>query len=169
MSPTDFIIDFLFAITRCWIKLILSHCWWSGLFKDWDIYLFELLNGPQDNRHLGLPNPIQYTTISSSDLRKHITSKHAGEKSKICNQCNYTFTSSGELRSHMGTHTGENQCGYSFAHVATSQKHMRIHTVEEPHKCNQCNYRYLWRKTFPVEPLWKNFHWELYVVKSLSP
>ena len=57
-----------------------------------------------------------YSSTTSSDIKQHKTKNH-GQKSYTCIQCNYSSIRAGRLRDHAMTHTGE-----------------------KPHKCDQCNY-----------------------------
>ena len=58
-----------------------------------------------------------------------------GEKPNKCNQCNYTSASSGNLQTHMTTHTGGklfkcNQCSKAYTQKHNLSKHIKIHLTQ---------------------------------------
>ena len=63
-----------------------------------------------------------YSCIATSNLKIHMIRMHTAEKPFKFNQCNYAFTGSGILQSHMKTHT-----------------------LERPFKCSQCDRTFRWK------------------------
>ena len=73
--------------------------------------------------------------------------KHTVEKSKKCNQCDYTSSRADHFRTHLITHSGEksnkcNQCDFvsSRALPGTLRTHLKRHIGGKSNKCNQCDY-----------------------------
>ena len=63
----------------------------------------------------------------------------SSEKSKKCNQCDYTSSRAGYLRTHLKMHSGEksnkcNQCDYASYCVDNLTRHLKIHSGEKPNK-----------------------------------
>lgn len=64
-------------------------------------------------------------------------------------QCMRAFNESGNLKTHMRTHTGDRpyiceipDCGKTFITKGHLQTHQLIHTGEKPFKCNICHKEY---------------------------
>ena len=70
---------------------------------------------------------------------------HTEDKPSSCVQCNLSFETKKDLKTHMLKHGGKkahtcNQCRYSTIKAADMRKHMLIHSGEKPFVCKQCNY-----------------------------
>ena len=75
----------------------------------------------------------------------HIES--TGEIPYKCSTCGIHFSTSGEVKSHIRTHTGEkplkcDKCGQCFAQTNHLTIHMRTHTGEKPVRCDLCGSRF---------------------------
>ena len=62
-----------------------------------------------------------------------------------CNQCGYTSSQAGHLRTHLKIHSAEksnkcNQCEYASSWVSHLRRHLKTHSGEKSYKCNQCDY-----------------------------
>ena len=67
------------------------------------------------------------------------------EKSNKCNQCDFASSQAGNLRTHLGTHSGEksnicNQCDYASSYAHHLKTHLKMHSGEKSNKCNQCDF-----------------------------
>ncbi|KAG8453132.1 hypothetical protein GDO86_004814 [Hymenochirus boettgeri] len=61
-----------------------------------------------------------------------------------CGICHLTFPTSGELKKHLGSHTGDQRytcvdCGRNFTSNFYLVRHQRTHTGERPFTCPQCS------------------------------
>ena len=70
---------------------------------------------------------------------------NTGERSNICNQCEYASSWAGDLKTHLKIHIGEkpnkcNQCDYASSWASALRRHLKVHNGEKPNKCNQCDY-----------------------------
>ena len=66
-------------------------------------------------------------------------------KSNKCNQCEYASSHTGNLRTHLKTHSREksnkcNQCDYASSQAGDLRRHFKTHSGEKSNKCNQCDY-----------------------------
>lgn len=87
-----------------------------------------------------------YTTANITQVWKHISSMHTGEKPFLCPYCPYRTTRNALLKEHINTHTGERPfscpyCPYNSSHRNILKRHIRTHTGEKPYTCNLCSYR----------------------------
>ena len=73
------------------------------------------------------------------------TDINSGEKSNLCNQCDYTSSHASNLRSHMKTHSGDkskkcNQCNYASSQASNLRTHLKTHGGDKSNIFNQCDY-----------------------------
>ena len=66
-------------------------------------------------------------------------------KPNKCNQCDFTSSWAGNLRTHLKTHSGEksnkcNQCDFTSSEAGDLRRHLKTHSGKKTHKCNQCDY-----------------------------
>ena len=66
-------------------------------------------------------------------------------KSHGCNQCNFVFSHTRNLRTHLKTHSGEkpnkcNQCDYASSEARNLRRHLKMHSGAKSNKCNQCDF-----------------------------
>ena len=80
------------------------------------------------------------------ELTRHM--KRHGERNYKCTwpNCNWTFVLSGELKSHMYTHTGEKKylcdtCGFGAPTRARLRRHVKSHEKSRDFKCDYCPYK----------------------------
>ena len=76
-------------------------------------------------------------------------------KSNKCNHCEYASSNTGNLRTHLKTHSGEksnicNQCDYSSSYAHHLRTHLKTHSGEKPNKCNQCDFTSVWAGNLTV-------------------
>ena len=81
---------------------------------------------------------------SSTDLARHNSRIHSGEKPYKCHMCDNAFSESGDLNTHMRVHTGDkpykcHMCDKAFSQSGDLNTHMRVHTGEKPYKCHMCD------------------------------
>ncbi|XP_017073498.1 zinc finger protein 239 [Drosophila eugracilis] len=79
----------------------------------------------------------------SSNLRRHIMSRHTDERPHPCTICQRSFSRVYLLELHLRTHTGErpyacDYCDKRFAQLGVLKSHERIHTGERLHRCQVC-------------------------------
>ncbi|KAL2090028.1 hypothetical protein ACEWY4_014716 [Coilia grayii] len=70
-----------------------------------------------------------------------------------CTHCNWAFTKSSNLVSHIRTHSGLKPhicdlCGKAYSHQGTLQQHKRLHTGERPYHCPFCEKTYIWSSDY---------------------
>ena len=61
---------------------------------------------------------------------------HSGERSNICNQCEYASSYASALRGHLKTHSGEktnkcNQCDFASSRASDLRQHLKTHCGEK--------------------------------------
>ena len=67
------------------------------------------------------------------------------KNSYSCIQCNLSFMTTENLKTHMIQHDGKeqhscNQCSYSSINATNLKSHMLVHSGEKPFACSQCIY-----------------------------
>ena len=86
--------------------------------------------------------------LSNSDVNikapMGVTKRDQGKSS---NKCEYTSSHTGNLRTHLKTHSGEksnkcNQCDYVSSQAGHFRTHLKTHNGEKSNKCNQCGYAF---------------------------
>ena len=80
----------------------------------------------------------------TNNLRRHLKI-HTGEKSFICNLCDFASVHELSLRTHLKIHVTDkefkcNSCDYASVEASKLRRHLKTHTGEKSHKCNQCDY-----------------------------
>ena len=64
---------------------------------------------------------------------------HSGQKSNICNQCDFASSHAQSLKAHLKTHSGDrsnkcNQCEFASAEQSDLRKHLKTHSGEKQKK-----------------------------------
>ncbi|RZC38970.1 translational activator GCN1-like, partial [Asbolus verrucosus] len=97
----------------------------------------------------------KYFTRQGFYKHKQLHEKQDGGRRFPCNYCEMKFTTSGNLKRHVMTHTGERPhvcefCGKGYIQLETLKEHRTIHTGEKPYLCMNCGLRYRYRVTYKV-------------------
>ncbi|XP_066528697.1 zinc finger protein OZF-like isoform X2 [Hoplias malabaricus] len=103
-------------------------------------------NGSNEN-HIGIQEAEMGLIIQSSDYRCQSLPDLDNGTTQVpfyCRICSKSFSSKGNLRTHMLRHQRETQfccefCGKHFCHKHALQAHVRTHTGERPYRCRFCN------------------------------
>ena len=90
-----------------------------------------------------------YQPIIRGQMRLHIKNVHEFKKNtKVCKQCDKSFSSQNGFDYHMKAHIGEklytcSQCDKTFIIAGQLKQHIKIvHDLETPYKCNECNQKF---------------------------
>ena len=116
----------------------------------------DLTMMPNFNERLGLwkfkflnylnQQPMWFFMFSGKQFEeKFEEKKHIGEKLNKCNQCDYTSSQKGHLRTYLKTHSREKsykcyQCDYAFYQKGPLRTHLKTHSEEKSNICNQCDF-----------------------------
>ena len=81
--------------------------------------------------------------IKNKKKQKHVKT-HSGEKAN-CNQCGFTSSQTGNLRTHLKMHSGEksnkcNLCDFTCTDPSSLWRHVKWHTGQKSNKCNLCDF-----------------------------
>lgn len=71
---------------------------------------------------------------------------HTAAKLLQCDECGYSCSTSGGLKLHKRTHSGErpymcDECGLSCSTSGDLKLHKRTHSGEKPYHCDTCDYK----------------------------
>ncbi|XP_076183263.1 uncharacterized protein LOC143154979 isoform X2 [Ptiloglossa arizonensis] len=90
-----------------------------------------------------LPSESLHTTIKIESALPDTSQKHIGRYTCEYEGCNRTYSTVGNLRTHMKTHKGEYRfkcaepsCGKAFLTSYSLKIHIRVHTKVKPFECN---------------------------------
>ena len=79
------------------------------------------------------------------ETSRNVTKKGQDIRINKCNQCKYTSSNAGHLRTHLKRHSGEktnkcNQCDYASVEASKLRTHLKTHSGKKSNKCNQGHF-----------------------------
>ncbi|RZF44081.1 hypothetical protein LSTR_LSTR013136 [Laodelphax striatellus] len=97
-----------------------------------------------------------YRFMSASGLARHRKRMHSNDNPFSCQLCEFSSSSSAQLKKHAQTHAGENRfrcefCDFACDYSGDLKQHLTTHTGVEPFTCDRCDF-----ETWEVDELDKH-------------